>query len=98
MKKFIFLYVGAWPETPTQEIKDAWSNWFASIGDKLIDGGSPFGPGREITHTGTKELPHDKGAVTGYSIINADNIDDAEKIAKDCPIITSVRVYEAMSM
>ena len=45
-----------------------------------------------------KELPHDKGAVTGYLIINADNIDEAEKIAKGCPIITSMRVYEAMAM
>jgi hypothetical protein len=33
-----------------------------------------------------------------YLIINADSIDEAEKIAQSCPIITSVRVYEAMSM
>ena len=64
----------------------------------MVDSGSPFGLGREITHTGTKELSLDKGAITGYCIINADNIDEAEKIAKDCPIITSVRVYETMSM
>ncbi|OGO26447.1 MAG: hypothetical protein A2W33_10645 [Chloroflexi bacterium RBG_16_52_11] len=96
MKKFVFLYYGY--ETPTQEIKDAWSKWFASIGDRIVDSGSPFGPGREITHTGTKELSHDMGAVTGYSIVNADNIDDAEKLLKGCPIITSARVYEAMSM
>ncbi len=96
MKKFVFLYYGF--EPPTQEIKDAWSNWFGSIGDKMVDSGNPFGPGREITHTGTKELPHDKGATVGYSIINAESIDEAEEIAKGCPIITSVRVYEAMSM
>ena len=96
MKKFVFLTYGY--ETPTQEIMDAWNNWFASIGDHLVDSGNPFGPGREITFTGTKELPHDTGAITGYTIINADNIDEAEKIAKGCPIITSIRVYEAMSM
>jgi hypothetical protein len=38
------------------------------------------------------------GAATGYTIINADNIDNAEKIAQGCPIITSVRVYEVMSI
>ena len=64
----------------------------------MVDSGSPFGPGIEITHSGTKKLSHDLEAVTGYLIINADNIDEAEKIAKDCPIITSIRVYEAMSM
>ena len=96
MKKFVFLYYGF--EPPTQEIKDAWSNWFASIGDKLVDSGNPFGSGREITHNGTKKLSMDNGAITGYSIINAESIDEAEEIAKGCPIITSVRVYEAMSM
>jgi len=64
----------------------------------MVDGGSPLGPGREISHTGTKELPLGMESLTGYCIINADNIDDAEKIAKACPIITSVRVYEANSM
>ena len=96
MKKFLFLSYGY--ETPTQEIMDAWSNWFASIGDKIVDGGSPLGPGREITHTGTNDLPHDKEAISGYFIFNAENIEEAENIAKGCPIITSVRVYEAMSM
>ena len=96
MKKYVFLTYGY--VTPTQEIMDAWSNWFASIGDKLIDSGGFWGPGREITHTGTKELALGMESITGYLIINADNIDDAEKIAKDSPIIASVRVYEAMSM
>jgi hypothetical protein len=31
-------------------------------------------------------------------IINADSIEEAEKIAKACPIITSIRVYEAGAM
>ena len=96
MKKFVFLTYGY--ETPTQEIMDAWSNWFATIGDKIIDNGNPFGAGREITAAGTKELSLDKGAITGYTIINASNMDEAVKIAQGCPIITSIRVYEAMSM
>ena len=93
MKKFVFLYVGL--EPPTQEIKDAWLNWFASIADSLVDSGNPFGSGREITRTGTRELALDKGAITGYSIINADSMDEAEKIAQGCPSITGVQIYEA---
>ena len=96
MKKFVFLAYGF--KTPTQEIMDAWSNWFASIGDNIVDAGNPFGPGREITHDGTNDLPHDLDAITCYTIINAENMDEAEKIAKGCPIITSIRVYESMSM
>jgi len=37
-------------------------------------------------------------SLTGYLVINADSMDEAEIIAKACPIITSIRVYEAMSM
>ena len=96
MKKFVLLTYGY--ETPTQEIMDAWGNWFASIGDNMVDSSGPCGPGREITHNGTKDLPLGMESFTGYLIINAENLDDAEKIAKDCPIITSIRVYETMEM
>jgi hypothetical protein len=37
-------------------------------------------------------------SLTGYTVINADSMVEAEKIAQSCPMITSVRVYEAMSM
>ncbi|TFH34573.1 MAG: hypothetical protein E4G99_09210 [Anaerolineales bacterium] len=96
MKKYMILHVGY--ETPTPEIMGAWGKWFESIADKTVDPGSPLGPGKEISHSGTKEMPHDKAAITGYVVINADSMDDAVRIAKTCPIITSVRVYEAMSM
>ena len=96
MKKFVIFHYGF--EMPTQEIMNAWNKWFASIGDKIVDPGSPLGPGKEISHSGTKELPLGMESLTGYTVINAENMDEAEKIAKSCPMITSVRVYEAMSM
>lgn len=96
MKKFVIFHFGF--ETPTPEIMDAWSKWFESIGDKIVDPGSPLGNGREISRSGTKELPMGLESLTGYTVINAASIDEAEKIAKSCPMITSVRVYEAMSM
>ena len=96
MKKFILLYYGF--VTPTKEIGEAWGKWFESVGDKFVDTGSPFGYGREITKTGTKELTLDLDAITGYSIINAVDMDEAESIANTNPMITSIRVYEANSM
>jgi hypothetical protein len=96
MKKFVIFHYGF--ETPTPQIMDAWNKWFASLGDKIVDPGSPLGNGREISRSGTKNLPMGSDALTGYTVINADSIDAAEQIAKGCPMITSVRVYEAMSM
>lgn len=96
MKKFVFLYYGYWE--PTREIMDGWTKWFATIEDKLVDSGSPFGPGREVTPTETRELTPQEGPAMGYSIVNADTMDEAVKLLEGCPIITSVHVYEAMSM
>ena len=96
MKKFMLLSVGFVPPTP--EIAEAWGKWFESIADKIVDGGSPLGPGREITREGTKELPLSLDSITGYTLVNAESLDEAEEIAKACPIITGMRVYEANSM
>ena len=64
-------------------------DWFTKHGDKFTDSGNPFMPGKEVTNAGVKNLPHDKSAITGYSIIKAESIDEAVKIAQDCPSETS---------
>ncbi len=33
-------------------------------------------------------------SITGYSIINAESLDEAESIARENPFIASIRVYE----
>ena len=96
MKKFVFLTYGY--VTPTQEIMEDWGNWFASIADKMVGNGAHFGPGREITHAGSADLPLGLDSITGLLTIKAENLDEAEKIAQSCPMITSTRVYEVMSM
>lgn len=96
MKKFVIFHYGY--ENPTPEIMDAWSKWFESIGEKIVDPGSPLGPGKEISRSGTKDLSLGLESLTGYTIIRADSMEEAEKVAKDCPMITSIRIYEAKSM
>lgn len=91
MKRFMLLHCGF--EKPTDEIMAAWGKWFESVADKTVDQGG-FAGGREISHSGTEELPWGMESITGYSIINAESLDDAEKIAQDNPFIASIRVYE----
>ena len=38
----------------------------------------------------------DKKAITGYTTIKANDMNEAEKIAESCPSIACIRVYEAM--
>lgn len=97
MKKFVLLSVGY--TEPTPEIGEAWGKWFERIGDRIIDGGSPFAAGKEVSKDGgVKDLPLGLDATTGYLMINAEDMDEAVKIAQDCPSITSMRVYEAAPM
>ncbi len=96
MKKFVLLYVGT--SEHTQEVMDGWTKWFEVLGERVVDSGNPFGPGREITKTGNKTLSQDEHAIAGYTIIKAESLEEVEKLAKDCPIITSIKIYEAMAM
>jgi hypothetical protein len=92
MRRFMLLHYGF--ETPTPEIQDAWGRWFASVAEKMVDSGSPFSSGREISPTSTKDLPLGMESLTGYTIIGARNMDEAEEIARGCPMIKFVRLYE----
>ena len=94
MKKFVFLTYGF--EKPTPDIMAAWGKWFESIKDNIVDMGH-LGGGREISKTGTKDLPLGLESITGFVIISADSLDDAEKMARSNPYISSIRVYEMMS-
>jgi hypothetical protein len=97
MKKFLVLTYGF--TTPTPEVQNAWGAWFASAGPHLVDPGSPFGRGVELTRSGRTDLTLDSPApLVGYCILNADSLAEAEKLVATMPIIDSVRVYEAHSM
>ncbi len=94
MKKFVFLTYGF--EKPTPEIMAAWGQWLESIKDNIVDMGHLSG-GREISKAGTKDLPLGLESITGFMIVSADSLDDAEKMAQSNPYISSIRVYELMS-
>lgn len=109
MKKFVFVYYGSKKpgdvsEEEMAKIMDAWKAWFGSIGEKLVDGGNPFGPdGMSVTAEGAEAIPADMWPAKGYSIVNAADMNEAVEIAKGCPMLGddpdgTVRVYEAMPM
>jgi transcription antitermination factor NusG len=93
MKKFVLVTVGF--TQPTPDIMNSWHKWFNSIEDK-IEEQVGFRNGKEVTKNRVSELAMDKDALTGYLVINAESIDEAIKIAQDCPMITSTNVYEVM--
>lgn len=95
MKKFMILHYGF--RKPTPEIMDAWGKWFKSIAAQQTDQGG-FSAGREISKDGSRDLPWDMESITGYNIIEAEDMGAAERIAHENPYIASIRVYEIRSM
>lgn len=93
MKKFVFLYMG---EANSDSMED-WMKWFSTVEGSIVDSGNPFGHGKEVNNGKTSDLGHGEGAVTGYSIFNAESMEAAEKLLEGCPAKV-VRIYEAMPM
>lgn len=94
MKRFLILHYGF--EKPTAEDMAEWSKWFESIADRQVEKGHLPG-GREISHSETKELPFGRDSITGYTMIRAESLDEAVRIAAECPIVDCTRVYEIIS-
>ncbi len=92
MKRFMLLHFGF--EKPTPEIMAAWRKWFEAVADRTVEQGGFHGGAREISREGTTDLPMGMESITGYSIIHAESLDEAEKIARENPFVASIRVYE----
>ncbi len=94
VKRFMLLHYGF--DTPTPDIMEAWGKWFESIGDRMVDKGGFHGSAREVSDAGIKDLPMGRESITGYNIINAESLEEAEGLAQTNPYIDSIRVYEIM--
>ncbi len=95
MKKFVFLAHGAMERTP--EFQQAHRAWWSSIQDHVVDSGNPLFNGRDVTKDGSvSELSADGSSALGYSIVQAESIDDAVALLAECPM--DMWVYEAMPM
>jgi hypothetical protein len=94
VKRFMLLMYGF--EKPTPEIMEVWNAWFELVADRTVDQGGFHGGAREISASGTKDLPMGMESITGYTIIEAESLEEAEEIAGKNPYIASIRVYEIM--
>ena len=104
MPKFMFAYHGGgMPETEEEQAKvmQAWGEWMGSLENDLIDGGNPVGQSKTVKPDGS--VTDDGGAnpLSGYSLVEAKDYDDAVAKAKGCPILESggtIEVAQAMEM
>lgn len=95
MKKFVLMHFGF--EPPTPEIMGAWESWFNAIADQTVENVG-FSGGREVSKSGVEDLPWNMESITGYSVIEAEDMEEAQKIAQSNPYISAIRIYEVRSM
>ena len=102
MAKFVLVYTGGAMAAPEEQaaIMAAWGAWFGQLGAALVDGGQPFTPvARTIQPEGKVTDGVEGIPATGYSIIQADSLDEAVALAKGCPQLHSggaITVYEGL--
>jgi hypothetical protein len=103
MPRFLLAYHGGSVPDPElqEEVMNAWFAWFGSLGDALIDGGKPIGSVKTGNSDGSIVSDGGANSVSGYSVIDADDIDAAARHAKNCPVLTaggSIEVCETIDI
>lgn len=103
MTQFVFVYLGGNQPSSPEEGKKHFSKymeWLSALGDSVV---SPMIPLKD-THTVSTDGTIREGgssAMSGFSIIKAESMEAALKIAQDCPFLDiggSLEVSELMEM
>ena len=102
MPNFIYAYHGGKkPETPEEGAQEMakWEAWFKDLGAAVVNPGNPVGLSKTVSASGVAD---NGGAnpLSGFTIVQADTIDQAAEMAKGCPMMGSgtVEVAEIMEM
>lgn len=101
MPKYHFTYASTTPMPDDREvvaeIMQAWEAWFAQLGPDVIDPGAMLAPGSTVTADG---VSHGGSAANGYSVVAAEDLDDALSKARACPVLHgggTVEVHELVN-
>jgi hypothetical protein len=91
MTKFLVLYNSPIPaeQAMAQVTRDQaeagmalWNEWAEKSGDSIVDLGAPLGAGKHVEPDGVSPS---SAKATGFSILEADSLDDALRIVEDHP-------------
>jgi hypothetical protein len=100
MSNFLLAYHGggmAMTEAERAKTMQEWGAWFQQLGTAVVDGGNPVSGASQISSTGSVSEGAGSNPLTGYSILKADSMDAATKLARSCPVLKSggnIEVYE----
>ncbi len=109
MKKYIVIYhapdelmaqsANASPEKMEKGMEQ-WMTWAAKCGDQLVDLGNPLMGGQKLTADGNSQKSNRQ--VCGYSVLQAESIDEAKALLEGHPHLAwngacEIEIHESMS-
>lgn len=90
MTKYLVTYHGgSAPDSPdaAQQVMAAFMAWAQKTGSALVDPGAPLGASKVVA-TGAVTDGTAAGPVSGYSIVEADDLDAAVALVSDHPFVS----------
>jgi len=103
MQNYLYVYHSDTTVRPPKEALDAWASWFGTLADNVVFSGNPIVNGtkaKAVFKDGVSKL--DEDTVVGYSVVKAESLDEAVKMAANCPLSNApgceVRVYQTSQM
>jgi len=75
-------------EEQVADVMSKWAAWMEKLGPAMSDIGTPFGPGSSVVDDGSTGKA---GDLTGYSIVEAADMDGACALADDHPFLSEGR-------
>jgi hypothetical protein len=93
MPNYLLTYHGgggmAQDQAERDKIMAQWGKWFQDLGPALVDGGNPVMRAKTITSKGSVSDGGGQNPVSGYSLIKANDLESAVKLARGCPVLSS---------
>lgn len=89
MPQFLMVYLGGDPPSSPEEGKQHFAKymeWLSSLGDAAVSPANPLKNTQTIKPDGTI-TPGGSTTMSGYTIVEAESMDAALVVAKDCPFL-----------
>jgi hypothetical protein len=83
MPTFVFTYRAPQGYVRTPESGLAWRAWFDGMAERVVDLGQPA-----VSATAVGNCSSESTELGGYSLIAADDLQDALAAARDCPFLS----------
>lgn len=76
-----------------------WKAWIGDLDDAVVNPGTPLGKSKFVSSSGVSDGGESE-ALTGFSIVEAESMDAALDMAKNCPFLEmgTLEVAEVMHM